>query len=529
MRIEEESFFDDDDDKKKLRNWREWLRNIPSAAKSVKIQAVYRSCSTLLLLSMPIVIWDLLPATSAYSFIGLLASDNLVDGILHDNSNMAQAMVNIPPGMMIVQTSFFENMKTESKYWKSKIIEKNSLIKGLQDDAIILNGDLRKLRYEAIMLNDKLTKASESRKASQESRIDASNMQDRAIGFVPFLQSHRRSGYERDYDNEIDVVDSHNSTNNYGKLAHEFQQGDAITTASQRLLPSNVPCLILPQAATAYCIAKVSVHLSSPQTFRQKAIFTDCSKFCRCFLHRAQTQNKGRDIPEGGRELIVLDENEHALFKHTSKFIAVQLCDSLLFSLPTVKTSEGESCFPYTWSKNSYKRSPSLRNDHALEVGFEGTKPNAHTVLIGLQLEKNTVPKYVFVEREDFEDFQSEVRRKLFEYFIDLYDVRYENGKPIAKDQRLTIWRDQLSKANTLSFYANKSKLPGFVEFPLSMFHGKVMQWGSKIGLEIASGDETNPTTRDLSNADDSATAESHSSVSYDTGVPSTMIRVGLS
>jgi hypothetical protein len=84
IRLEEDYFLDGDDDKK-VRAWCEWVRNVPEAANTVKIQGVYRSCSTLVLLSMPTVVWDLLPDKAGYSFVGFVASGNLAAGILGDN------------------------------------------------------------------------------------------------------------------------------------------------------------------------------------------------------------------------------------------------------------------------------------------------------------------------------------------------------------------------------------------------------------------------------------------------------------
>ena len=84
IRLEEDYFLDGDDDKK-VRTRCEWLRNIPAAAKTVKIQGVYRRCSTLILLSMPIIAWDLLPDKTGYSLVGFVASSNLAARLLANN------------------------------------------------------------------------------------------------------------------------------------------------------------------------------------------------------------------------------------------------------------------------------------------------------------------------------------------------------------------------------------------------------------------------------------------------------------
>lgn len=59
-----------------VRSWREWIRNIPPEAKDIKIEAIYESFSTLVLLTLPITLWNLLPNNSAYSFVGFVTSHN---------------------------------------------------------------------------------------------------------------------------------------------------------------------------------------------------------------------------------------------------------------------------------------------------------------------------------------------------------------------------------------------------------------------------------------------------------------------
>jgi hypothetical protein len=91
VQLESDFLNDDDDDgrKKEVRAWCEWVRNIPLGAKRPKIQAIYKSCSTLVLLSMPIVLWDLLPENAAYSFISFVRSDNLAPSLLVDDGDLA--------------------------------------------------------------------------------------------------------------------------------------------------------------------------------------------------------------------------------------------------------------------------------------------------------------------------------------------------------------------------------------------------------------------------------------------------------
>jgi hypothetical protein len=74
IRLENDYF--QEDNMENLWTWREWLRNMPPEAKSVKVEAVYRSASTLVLMSVPIAFWDALPNNPAYSFVGFVTSSN---------------------------------------------------------------------------------------------------------------------------------------------------------------------------------------------------------------------------------------------------------------------------------------------------------------------------------------------------------------------------------------------------------------------------------------------------------------------
>ncbi|KAF4982028.1 hypothetical protein FZEAL_2278 [Fusarium zealandicum] len=55
-----------------------WLKEFPLLAKYVSVEAVYCSYSTLILLSVPVVLWDLLPDHPATQFVGYVKSRNLL-------------------------------------------------------------------------------------------------------------------------------------------------------------------------------------------------------------------------------------------------------------------------------------------------------------------------------------------------------------------------------------------------------------------------------------------------------------------
>lgn len=57
--------------------WLEWIKDVPPEATKIKVEGIYGSLSTLLLLRMPITSWSLLPNDTAYSFIGFVTTENL--------------------------------------------------------------------------------------------------------------------------------------------------------------------------------------------------------------------------------------------------------------------------------------------------------------------------------------------------------------------------------------------------------------------------------------------------------------------
>ncbi|KAK8027580.1 rhodanese-like protein [Apiospora marii] len=57
--------------------WESWLAAFPAIAKYVKVQGIFKSHSTLMLLSLPVMVWDLLPENLATNFIAFIRSNNL--------------------------------------------------------------------------------------------------------------------------------------------------------------------------------------------------------------------------------------------------------------------------------------------------------------------------------------------------------------------------------------------------------------------------------------------------------------------
>jgi hypothetical protein len=62
-----------------MKSFEEWVKQFPALAKYAKIQGVYKGYSTLVLLAVPVVIWNLLPEDPACNFVGYVRTDNLLD------------------------------------------------------------------------------------------------------------------------------------------------------------------------------------------------------------------------------------------------------------------------------------------------------------------------------------------------------------------------------------------------------------------------------------------------------------------
>jgi hypothetical protein len=79
VRLEDDGFLGgfEEDGGQRLRKWCDWLKVIPEGVKDISIQGVYKSFSTLVLMSMPVVLWNTLPDNPAYSFIGFVTSTNM--------------------------------------------------------------------------------------------------------------------------------------------------------------------------------------------------------------------------------------------------------------------------------------------------------------------------------------------------------------------------------------------------------------------------------------------------------------------
>ncbi|KAK0516424.1 hypothetical protein JMJ35_001027 [Cladonia borealis] len=111
----------EEDQRLQLDPWAEWLRDIPAIAKYARVEGIYESYSTLMLLSLPVNIWDLIPNNPAVSFIGFIKSQDLLK-TQPSESSTAQAAKSAPistspPAVIEALASNDGLMLEESREW----------------------------------------------------------------------------------------------------------------------------------------------------------------------------------------------------------------------------------------------------------------------------------------------------------------------------------------------------------------------------------------------------------------------------
>lgn len=86
--------------------WETWLADFPALAKYVKIQGVFKSHSSLLLLSLPVMVWDFLPDDPACSFVAFIRSNNLLQS---PKTSSSPSDSHVPATNEVLQSSARQN------------------------------------------------------------------------------------------------------------------------------------------------------------------------------------------------------------------------------------------------------------------------------------------------------------------------------------------------------------------------------------------------------------------------------------
>ncbi|KAL8949947.1 MAG: hypothetical protein Q9222_003979 [Ikaeria aurantiellina] len=75
-----------EDQRLAVAEWMEWLMSIPALTARANIEGVYKSDSTLILLSLPVAMWDALPPNPAMKFIAYIRSSNMLGAKMEASS-----------------------------------------------------------------------------------------------------------------------------------------------------------------------------------------------------------------------------------------------------------------------------------------------------------------------------------------------------------------------------------------------------------------------------------------------------------
>ncbi|KAH8756559.1 hypothetical protein BGZ57DRAFT_962528 [Hyaloscypha finlandica] len=100
-----------------VKNTARWLASIPFLAKWAKVEGVFKSYSTILFLSVPVPVWNMLPDRPACSFVGYVTSPNLITNIspsieLEAESPLSSAFRHsAAPSSSPVPTTAFSNLR----------------------------------------------------------------------------------------------------------------------------------------------------------------------------------------------------------------------------------------------------------------------------------------------------------------------------------------------------------------------------------------------------------------------------------
>lgn len=152
--------------------WVDWLRSVPAMVKYAHVEGIFKSGSTMMLLSIPVAIWDLLPKNPAMMFIAFIHSQNLLR--------------NSPPTLVAPWDAVKENTTTPSRIDdltgdSEDAVEKNTMVfSGVEDpeDNLSQLQNIKKFKEE-----EPDTRTSLMTRGISES--DSKNKADESLGVPP--------------------------------------------------------------------------------------------------------------------------------------------------------------------------------------------------------------------------------------------------------------------------------------------------------------------------------------------------------
>lgn len=134
------------------------------------------------------------------------------------------------------------------------------------------------------------------------------------------------------------------------------------------------------------------------------------------------------------------------------------------------KPSRGP-CFPYT-PYNIWDKERTHTGDRRLVVDFH--YKSTESVKHYISFNGNPIPeapKYIFTDRRDFENFQSEVCGKVLKDSFEVESIKSDSSgvSSLASYRDLKFWED-IDGRHIISFYINREHESRHVAFPLAAF-----------------------------------------------------------
>jgi hypothetical protein len=98
-------------------SWDRWIRDNPALAKYVLVEVVFRSHSTMVLISLPVPLWDMLQDDLAISFIAYVESRNaLISASEKANVRIQQLVSSLAKAKLRV-----EELESNNSTWQQRI------------------------------------------------------------------------------------------------------------------------------------------------------------------------------------------------------------------------------------------------------------------------------------------------------------------------------------------------------------------------------------------------------------------------
>lgn len=220
-----------------LEQWVAWLTSqAPWDVTQVEVQVegIYKSHSTLVLVSVPIFAWDRLPDRTAYRFIGFIKSGNLLPRRYSRSASSASIPSEVPETRHLMQSRHSSNMSPKSI---------TARISPNMSPAAVLSSFLWNTQEDSILLN---IQGEVEEKSSTRDSITENHFPKRTPEAV--RERYERLREKRQVNSDVDV--SQATAKSPPSLAtHSPRQVPLVKTTAKRVIPSTEE---LPVSPTSY-------------------------------------------------------------------------------------------------------------------------------------------------------------------------------------------------------------------------------------------------------------------------------------